>query len=88
MPCAAKRRQETQLRRRVAKQRHSANGRWMQLSSAEVNLLTTIQVILCTVSTFITAMTHLLALVLAYDDVTNEGDDDKMSEANWDKNHI
>ncbi len=76
MPRAPQRRQETQLRRRGAKCRHSANGRWIQLSSEEVDLQSTIQVALSTITTIIMAMTQLLALVLAAEGMANELDFD------------
>ena len=46
----------------------------IQLNSAEAGLLFTIQVALSTISTFVTAMTQLLSLVLAVEAVANVGD--------------
>ena len=74
MPPAAKRHAKTQLCRRVPKRQASSNGRWIQLSSAEADLLFTIQVDLSTILTFVTAMTQLLLLVLAVEAVANVGD--------------
>ena len=77
MPPPAKRRAETQLRRRKPKRQATPNGRWMQLSSAETDLLYYIHVALATISTFVVAMTQLLALVLAAEGIANEGDIDQ-----------
>ncbi len=50
------------------------NKRWLHLSSGKANLQVTLQHALATISMFVSAMTHLLALVLACKEVA-DGDD-------------
>ena len=74
MPPAAKRRAETNLRRRKPKRQATANERWLHLSSAETDLQSAIQVVLYTMSTFIMAMMQLLVLVLAVEATADDED--------------
>ncbi len=77
MPHAPRRRAETNLRRRKPKRQATANERWLHLSSAETDLQSAIQVILYyMMSTFITAMTQLLTLILAVEDAADDEDAD------------
>ncbi len=76
MPPAAKCRAETNLRRHKPKRHATANEHWLHLSSAETDLQSAIQVVLYTMSKFVTAMTQLLALVLAVEAAADDEDAD------------
>jgi hypothetical protein len=52
------------------------NERWLHLSSGEADLQVTLHHALATISMFVSAMTHLLALVLACEDVADGEDVD------------
>jgi hypothetical protein len=50
------------------------NKRWLHLSSSKTDLQVALQHTLATISTFVLPMTHLLAFVLAIEDVADADD--------------
>jgi hypothetical protein len=71
MPQTPKRRAKTNLCRRKPKHQATQNKHWLHLSSSGADLQVALQHALATISTFISAMTHLFALIFACKDVAN-----------------
>jgi hypothetical protein len=69
MPRAPKHRVKTSLCQCKPKRQATQNERWPHLSSGKADLQVTLQQALATISMFVLAMTHLLALILACKEV-------------------
>jgi hypothetical protein len=71
MPQAPKCRTKTNLCQSKPKRQATQNERWLHLSSGEADLQVALQHALATISMLVSAMTHLLTLVLVCEDVAN-----------------
>jgi hypothetical protein len=76
MPQAPKHRAKTNICRCKSKHQATQNKRWLHLSSSKADLQVALQRALARISMFVSAMTHLLMLVLACKDMANADDVD------------
>jgi hypothetical protein len=69
MPRLPKRHAETNLRHCKPKHQATANERRLHLGAGKTGLMSTLQIVMSTASLFCSAMTQLLALILAAEEV-------------------